>query len=79
MRPKPVLILWKDACHVAPGAWVDAELEQGTAEVGTVAWLLRKDKKCYTIAQSISEHGDVTGMFVIPKAGVKKLTKLKFD
>lgn len=79
MSPYPALIVWNDACHVMPGAWMslDAVREVGTCEVGTVCWVVGQTKKTYIVCQSLSEHDDTTGNFVIPRHSVSKMLKLK--
>lgn len=78
MKPYPVLIEWADSTHWEPGKWCDIdELDTSPCDVVTVGWLVEKDKTCVTVASSITEAGDVTGLFVVPVGMVKKLVRLK--
>ena len=79
MKPRPVLVEWVDSCHLAPGAWFDRQeaVDFGGCDVVTVAWLIGKGAESYTLAQSISESGDVTGVFVIPRACIRSARRLR--
>ena len=78
MKPRPVLVEWVDSCHLAPGAWFDRQeaVDFGGCDVVTVAWLIGKDAESYTLAQSITEADDCTGLFVVPRAVVKRMVRL---
>lgn len=78
MKPRPVLLEWVDSCHLAPGAWFDREAatDVGACSVVTVAWLIGKDPETYTLAQSITEADDCTGLFVIPRSVVTRMERL---
>lgn len=81
MKPYPVLVEWTDACDWSPAEWVDLEpLTAGVAtgcDVITVGWLVQKSKRALVLALSISEALDGRGLFVIPRACVQKVTRLK--
>ena len=77
MKPRPVLIEWSDSCHWSSTSWVDLDgLETSPCDVVTVGWLIAKDATCLTVAHSITEAQDATGVFVIPRACVKRLDRL---
>jgi hypothetical protein len=79
VKPRPVLLEWVDSTHLAPGAWFDREaaVDCGACDIVTVAWLIGKDADTYTLAQSITEADDCTGLFVVPRACVKTVRRLK--
>lgn len=79
MKPRPVIIEWTDSTHLAPGAWFDREAacEAGACDIVTVAFLIGKTADAYTLAASITEADDCTGLFVIPRAVVKTIRRLK--
>ena len=79
MKPRPVLVEWDDSTHISPGGWVDREnaCGIGACSIMTVGWLIDKDKHTITIAQSITEADDATGVFVIPRAVIRQLRRLK--
>ena len=78
MKPRPVLIEWSDSTHIAPGTWVDREDagDPGPCDVITVGWLIAKDKRSVTIASSLTEADDVTGVFTIPRAIINRMVRL---
>jgi hypothetical protein len=78
MKPRPVLIEWRDSTHWEPGRWVDLdELDGSACDVITVGWLVDRTKTDHVICSSITEAGDGTGVFVIPNACIVRCEPLK--
>ena len=79
MTPRPVVVEWHDSAHISPGDWVDrAHLGDVTpCAVVTAGWLVARSEAVIVIAQSLSEAGDATGVFVIPRCNVVAIRKLK--
>jgi len=79
VKPYPVLIEWHDAADFGEG-WVsldDVEDDHvAPCDVITVGWLVQKSKRALVLALSISEAMDGRGLFVVPRACVKKVTRL---
>ena len=73
---KLVHIEWVDAHHHSPGEWVDpADVEPGVRVI-TVGLLLSARRKHYTVAQSVDDSGNCTGVFSIPRSAVHRFTVL---
>lgn len=73
------MIEWRDSAHISPGAWVDGDHvdEIEPCQVLSVGWLVSRDRSRLVLAQSISESGDLCGVFVIPAAMVVRLRRLR--
>lgn len=69
-----VRIVWHDAAHIAPGEWVD-DVGDTTTRVVTVGYLVAKTAKHVVIAHS-KTGGSMTGVFSIPRSGIKSIRKL---
>ena len=78
MKPRPVIVQWVDSCHLAPGAWVERDEIDDVTPCGviTCAWLIHRTKRRLVLAHSVSESGDVTGVFVVPSQNVRKVIKV---
>ena len=68
---KLVRVDWVDAHHHAPGEWVPPGAPVPGVRVVTVGWLLSRHDDHYTVAQSIDDAGNTTGVFSIPRSAVK--------
>ena len=69
---KLVRVTWADAAHHAPAEWVDpADIVPGVS-VSTVGFLLSRRQGHYTLAQSIDDSGNATGVFSIPHSAVRR-------
>lgn len=71
---KLVHIEWSDAHHIAAGEWVDPDGLVPGVRVVTVGFLLSRKGGHYTVAQSVDESGNCTGVFSIPHTNVKRYT-----
>ena len=69
---KLVHIEWVDAHHHAPGEWVPSGAPVPGVRVVTVGLLLSRRDGHYTVAQSIDDSGNTTGVFSIPHSAVKR-------
>ena len=72
-----VRVDWFDAHHIA-GEWVaPGDIHPGVACV-TVGFLVRLTRRHLVVAATVNRcGGDLTGVFVIPRTAVRKLTTLK--
>ncbi len=80
MKPYPVLVEWCDACSIGDG-WLDPD-DFGDDDVApcgvvTVGWCLSKSKSAVLLALSIAENGLARETFIVPRSGIKSLTRLK--
>ena len=76
-RRRLVLVTWHDAVHLTHG-WVDSLVFSHKNDyVHTVGWLLRKDKKSLTIAQSDGIN-TVANTMQIPVQMVERIQTLKW-
>ena len=73
----PVLLTWHDSHDVGDG-WLDpAALDDGPCVVLTVGYLLPGAKAGHvTVAQSLSDNGDVRHVFSVPVAMVLDMVAL---
>ena len=74
-RGAVTVVLWTDAAHIAPGAWLE-EVGNTRVNVTSVGLLVRATKKHVVIAHTLDESGNVTGVFSIPRASIRKVTQL---
>lgn len=70
MKRRPVWVRWHDACHVAPGEWVET-LGDTSVTVHTVGVLIGKTKKHLVVAHSVDSSGNYCGVFSIPRTAVE--------
>ena len=76
---KLVRVEWVDAHHHAPGEWVPPGAPVPGVRVVTVGFLLsRRDGHC-TVAQSVDDSGNSTGVFSIPHSAVKRFDVVARD
>ncbi len=73
---KLVHIEWTDAHHHAPGEWTAPSDVVPGVRVITVGLLLSKRSGHYTLAQSIDESGNATGVFSIPRSAVRRFQSM---
>jgi hypothetical protein len=76
MKLRPVVIVWRDACHHAPGEWLDGAPDDLQVMVTTVGFLIRKGKRHLVVAQSVCDGGLLTGVFSIPRSNVVKISEV---
>ena len=76
MKMKTAKIIWHDACDHGK-AWVKQDELSGLVSITTVGMLINKTKDMLTIAHSICEDGDLSGVFYIPRGCVKSIEYLK--
>jgi hypothetical protein len=69
-----VRVVWSDAAHISAGEWVD-DLGDTTAKVTTVGFLVRETATHVVVAHSKMD-GLWTGVFSIPKSGIRSMRKL---
>ena len=69
---KLVHIEWTDAHHIGPGTWIEPVDIVPGVKVITVGFLLSSKRKHYTVATTIDEAGNATGVFAIPQACVRR-------
>ena len=69
---KLVHVEWVDAHHHGAGTWVDPDSLDIGVRVVTVGLLLSRRDGHYTVAQSIDDSGNTTGVFSIPHSAVKR-------
>jgi len=69
-----VRVVWTDAAHISAGEWVD-DLGDTTAKVTTVGFLVRETATHVVVAHSKMD-GLWTGVFSIPKSGIRSMRKL---
>ena len=65
-------IYWHDASRWS-GGWRDADTmrKQNTSMIHTLGFVLREDKECVVVAQSLDiEHSNVDGVITIPKSTI---------
>ena len=75
-RRKLLMVTWHDAIHTTHG-WVDSMAFKHIDDlVHSVGWLLRKDKKSITLAQT-DGIDSVANPLQIPMKMVQKITSLK--
>lgn len=74
-----VQVCWKDHFHASPGVWINlSDVEDlKPCDVVSVGFLIYKTREIIVIAQSISESGDATGVFVILRSCVTKMNRLR--
>lgn len=74
----PVRIVWADSHDVGTNEWLDpGALDDGPCIVVTVGYLLPEAKAGHLlVCQSMSDNGDVRGVFAIPVGMVQELTAL---
>ena len=78
MKLRPVQVVWFDHCHLAPGQWVNhGDVDPELETVTSTGYLVAKDKRTVTLCQSFTAGGDMTGVFVIARALVKRIDKLR--
>ena len=70
-------IKWRDACSHYGWRSIDNHRANKLSVCQTVGYLLKKDSKSITLAQSIDDSGSTTESIVIPKAGIVKMKTLK--
>jgi hypothetical protein len=70
-----VRIKWIDAVHMAPGTWVDKDVPKIDGRCTTVAVLVAVRRRYYVVAQT-SDCENLTGVFAIPRATVRKIRKI---
>lgn len=71
-KPYAVSVEWNDACSY--GGWTK-DISADPMPVKTVGFLIRRDKKTLTIAQSIGNA--YAEQLVIPSAWISKVRRLK--
>lgn len=81
MTPRAHLIEFADHCHWGPGTWIDmgvlADGEATPCGVLAVAWVVQMTDDAVTVCQSITEAGDMTGVFVIARSCIRRLEPLQ--
>lgn len=78
MKPYPVRIVWDDAFDLGPGLWVNVDEQKlRRTRVVSVALLLRKTKRHVVIAHSQESDGETRGTFLIPRACVRSIRRLR--
>jgi hypothetical protein len=80
MKPYPVLIEWGDAADVGEG-WMALKSFRGSdvapCGVVSVGWLVSKSKSAVLLALSVTEFDDARNTFVVPRACIRKMVRLK--
>lgn len=74
-----VEVSWKDHFHASPGTWIglDSVDKLTPCLVKSTGYLVHKDKEVLVLAQSLTEHGDASGVFVILRSCVTKMKRLR--
>lgn len=80
MTPYPVFIEWGDAADVGEG-WVNlddfGDDDVGPCEVVSVGWLVRETESAVLLALSIEAGGTGRQTFIVPKATIKRMVRLR--
>ena len=80
MKPFPVFIEWGDAADVGE-SWVNLDdiEDDHVAPCGVVSvgWLVRETESAVLLAMSIEENGLGRAPFLVPRATIKRLVRLK--
>lgn len=79
MKYHRVKVSWKDHFHASPGAWIGlSEVDKLTpCLIDSVGYLVHENKEVIVLAQSITEAGDASGVFVILRSCVTKMKRLR--